>query len=333
MTTLEPELAKVPVTVLTGFLGSGKTTLLNRILTEQHGLKIAVIENEYGEISIDHDLVVETDEEVFEMNNGCICCSVRGDLIRILGQILRRKQRFDHILIETTGLADPGPVIQTFFMDQELAGQLQLDGVVTVVDAKHVGLHLGEAPEVQEQIAFADVIVLNKTDLVDEADLDALEGRIGGLNAVATVHRAQNAEIPIAEVLGIGGYDLQRHDALVDRPLVPAPTGELPMASPARHDDAVGSVGIATDGELDAERFHEWLSTLLQEQGEDIFRSKGIVNLQGEEDPWVFQGVHMLLSGEHGRPWGAAPPTNRLVFIGRNLDRAGLEAGFRTCLA
>ncbi|MGX6448925.1 CobW family GTP-binding protein, partial [Patulibacter sp. S7RM1-6] len=208
MTSSAP--TKVPVTVLTGFLGSGKTTLLNRILTEQHGQRIAVIENEFGEVGIDNDLVIGSDEEIFEMNNGCICCTVRGDLIRILGQLLRRKDRFDHILIETTGLADPGPVIQTFFMDEELAGQLDLDGVVTVVDAGHIALHLDEAPEAQEQIAFADVIVLNKTDLVDAAALDAIEQRIRALNGAATLHRVEHAAVPVPDVVGVGGFDLER---------------------------------------------------------------------------------------------------------------------------
>jgi G3E family GTPase len=211
-----PNDQRVPVTVLTGFLGSGKTTLLNYILTAQHGRKIAVIENEFGEIGIDNDLVINADEEIFEMNNGCICCTVRGDLIRILGSLMRRRERFDAILIETTGLADPAPVAQTFFVDDEMQGKLKLDGIVTMVDAKHVLLHIDDSSECREQLAFADVIILNKCDLVGADELDALERRIRGMNAVARIVRATNAEVPLDQVLDIGGFDLNR--ALAARP-------------------------------------------------------------------------------------------------------------------
>lgn len=201
---------KIPVTVLTGFLGSGKTTLLNRILTEKHGKRIAVIENEFGEIGIDHQLVIQSDEEIFEMNNGCLCCTVRGDLIRILGNLLKRRDRFDHVLIETTGLADPGPVTQTFFMDEDLKENFSLDGVVTVVDAKYILLHWEEAPEVKEQVAFADVILLNKTDLVPEKEVVALEKRIRSMNRLAKVYRTERSKIEIEKVMGLGGFDLER---------------------------------------------------------------------------------------------------------------------------
>ncbi|MSU46494.1 MAG: GTP-binding protein [Lacunisphaera sp.] len=202
--------APIPVTVLTGFLGAGKTTLLNRILTEQHGRKIAVIENEFGEVGVDNQLVIQSDEEIFEMNNGCICCTVRGDLLRILGRLMKRKDRLDAILIETTGLANPAPVAQTFFTDPEMKEQFALDAIVTLVDAKHILLHLDDSPEAMKQVGFADVIILNKTDLVTPAELDALEKRIHGINAVAKIHRTQNADIPIAKVLNIGGFNLDR---------------------------------------------------------------------------------------------------------------------------
>ncbi|MFO0426162.1 MAG: CobW family GTP-binding protein [Planctomyces sp.] len=201
---------KVPVTVLTGFLGSGKTTLLNRILTEQHGKRIAVIENEFGEVGVDNDLVIGAEEEIFEMNNGCICCTVRGDLIRILGNLMKRRERFDHIMIETTGLADPGPVAQTFFMDDEIQSQLSLDGVVTLVDAHHVLQHMDDSDEVREQIAFADVILLNKVDLVKSSDLDALEARIRSMNSAAKIYRTRDAAIEMDRILNLGGFDLDR---------------------------------------------------------------------------------------------------------------------------
>ena len=451
MAETTPDAGKVPVTVLTGFLGSGKTTLLNRILTEQHGKRIAVIENEFGELGIDHALVINADEEIFEMSNGCICCTVRGDLIRVLGNLMRRRDRFDHILVETTGLADPGPVAQTFFVDDEMRDQLALDGIVTLVDAKHVALHLDDSDECKEQIGFADVIVLNKTDLVSEPELAALEQRVRSMNAMARVHRAVNAAVPIDAVLQVGGFDLDR--ALATKPtfldpeypfewagifhlpegeaellliegadprmsiaLVPvagaveaelasaaesaarifsteehgrapgqalAPGGarwslelagrgttrfplrvgragwyaifteHLPeevglavrareaviepavsrsFAAPHAHDASVTSVGIRAEGPLDGKRLNGWLSALLRERGADIFRMKGILDIDGESRRYVFQGVHMLFEGRADRPWGDAPRINEIVFIGRRLDRRALEAGFRRCL-
>jgi G3E family GTPase len=203
-------LGKIPVTVLTGFLGSGKTTLLNRILSENHGKRIAVIENEFGEVGVDNELVIGAEEEIFEMNNGCICCTVRGDLIRILGNLMKRRDKFDHIMIETTGLADPGPVAQTFFMDDDLQSAMSLDGIVTLIDAKHVLEHFDDSEEVREQIAFADVILLNKTDLATESQLDDLEARIHAMNAAARIYRTRDAAIAMDKILGLGGFDLDR---------------------------------------------------------------------------------------------------------------------------
>ncbi|MCP9490096.1 MAG: GTP-binding protein [Solirubrobacteraceae bacterium MAG38_C4-C5] len=326
MTTTEAKDGLVPVTVLTGFLGAGKTTLLNRILTEHHGQRIAVIENEFGELGIDNELVIGADEEVFEMNNGCICCTVRGDLIRILGSLMRRRDRFDHILVETTGMADPGPVIQTFFMDDEMQERLSLDGVVTLVDAKHVTQHIDDSHECQEQIAFADVIVLNKVDLASEAELDALEGRIRSMNRGARIHRATQADLPIDRVVGLQAFNL-------DRVLEMEPGLMEEDPDDHEHDESVTSVGIDLLGDLDSDRLDAWLSELLATRGPDIFRMKGVLSLADTDERFVFQGVHMLFDGRPDRPWAPDEERrNRLVFIGRNLDRDALEGGFRACL-
>ncbi|MBM4369266.1 MAG: GTP-binding protein [Deltaproteobacteria bacterium] len=446
--------AKTPVTILTGYLGAGKTTLLNRILAEHHGKRIAVIENEYGEIGIDHALVINADEEVFEMSNGCICCTVRGDLIRVLGNLMKRRDKFDYVLVETTGLADPGPVAQTFFMDEEIREAFALDGIVTLVDARHLDQQLGRSNECGEQIAFADVIVLNKSDLVAAPELDALETRLREMNRMARFFRTTRAELPVSAVLDLGAFDLDQ--ALVRRPTFlepeypfewtgvyhlpagshvleldegPDPTMSLvvlpdvstddaslrdgaercvrlyahtarviangmgiplgnhvqlrlvgpeamrfplvlerpttvalyaehfadefglrvkvadatgerrvePNAQRAwvaqhEHDDEVGSVAIEVEGSLDQKRLNAWLGTLLREQGADIFRMKGFLSLSGEEQRFVFQGVHMLFDGQPDRPWGADPRRNQLVFIGRNLDATAIRQGFHACL-
>lgn len=442
---------RTPVTVLTGFLGSGKTTLLNHILTGNHGKRIAVIENEFGEIGIDHELVIEAEEEIFEMNNGCICCTVRGDLIRILGRLGKMREKFDHILIETTGLADPGPVVQTFYVDPDVGEKFCVNAVVTLVDAKHIWQHLDDSDEAKEQVAFADVIILNKIDLTPAADLDKLEARIKGINGVARFHRTRNAVLDIEKVLDVGGFNLENAmsvDAKFLEPEYPfewggifeLPAGKItleahqqpdpsmticwiPVASASEealatacekavrafseestktvpgtqlacdavcrdliltgdamawnleipnagfyatftehypeelgfqvragdaviepllaaaykpdheHDDAVTSVGIESDRACDPRKVSDWLTNLLREQGNDIFRMKGVFSLEGNPNRVILQAVHMLMDAADGGPWGARPRKSSLVFIGRKLDREFLTSGFQSCLA
>lgn len=360
--------AKIPVTVLTGYLGAGKTTLLNRILTEPHAKRYAVIINEFGEIGIDNDLVVSADEEIFEMNNGCICCRVRGDLIRILTTLLKRKGKFDGIIIETTGLADPGPVAQTFFVDDDIQKGAALDSIVTVVDARHLMQRLSDSPEAEEQIAFADVILLNKQDLVTKTELLLLETRIRLINPYAKIIKTTRCDVPLTDILDRGAFDLDRilsydpyfllpdedrphddahahahdehcHDDDCDHPDHHHDENEEEGEEEHRrhhhhhHDVTVVSVSLSADRPIDPNTFDSWMQQLIASQGQNLLRYKGILDLDGSNEQFVIQGVHMIMEGRHTRPWrNDETRRSRFVLIGRKLDAEMLKKGFEACL-
>ncbi|MCB9946658.1 MAG: GTP-binding protein [Rhodospirillaceae bacterium] len=316
-------LTRRPATIVTGFLGSGKTTLLNRILTQQEGRKIAVIINEFGEISIDHQLVVSAEEEIIELNNGCLCCTVRGDLIRSVEDIFSRYQHIDHLVVETTGLADPGPVIQSFLVDDRIQSRLTLDAVITTVDCKHIWTQL-EHHEAQEQIAFADIILLNKIDLVPAEEVARIEDKIRAMNPFAPIHRTQESDIALDRILGVGAFDL-------DKILSIEP--DFLQEEEHEHDEDIGSICIVRPGVVDSSKFNKWIFNFVQQYGPDIFRMKGILDLDAEPRRFVFQGVHMTLDGRPGKPWQKNDTrTNEMVFIGRNLDRKTIESGFAECI-
>ncbi|MHC2071528.1 CobW family GTP-binding protein [Agrobacterium tumefaciens] len=363
----------IPVTVLTGYLGAGKTTLLNRILSENHGKKYAVIVNEFGEIGIDNDLIVESDEEIYEMNNGCVCCTVRGDLIRVVEGLMRRPGQFDGIIVETTGLADPVPVAQTFFMDDDVRAKTELDAVVALVDAKHLPLRLKDSREAEDQIAFADVVIVNKTDLVSPEEVARIEDIVRAINPSARIYKTTRSGVDLARVLDQGAFNLER--ALENDPHFLEHGHEDHACGPdcdhhhhdhghdhghdhhhhdhdhahhdhdhghdhhhhgaasPIHDVTVQSVSLR-GGEMNPERFFPWIQKVTQTDGPNILRLKGIIAFKGDAERYVVQGVHMIIEGDHQRPWKEGEKReSRLVFIGRELDREKLEKSFNACLA
>jgi G3E family GTPase len=343
---------KIPVTVLTGYLGAGKTTLLNRILSENHGKKYAVIVNEFGEIGIDNDLIIGADEEVFEMNNGCVCCTVRGDLVRILDGLMKRKGKFDAIIVETTGLADPAPVAQTFFVDEDVQKNARLDAVVTVADAKWLSDRLKDAPEAKNQIAFADVIVLNKTDLVSRPELTEVEARIRAINPYAKLHRTERCKVALSDVLERGAFDLDRI-LEIEPEFLEADNGHDHHDHDHHHhghdhhhdhdhshgglkhyhDEEMQSLSLRSDRPIDPTKFMPWLQNLVASEGQKILRSKGILSFSDDDDRYVFQGVHMMLEGDHQRPWKEGEAReSRIVFIGRELPEETIREGFESCI-
>merc|ERR1740123_1693195 len=336
----EDKSGKVPVTVLTGYLGSGKTTLLNHILHETHGKRIAVIENEFGEVGIDDGLVqsgsMAEEENIVEMNNGCICCTVRGDLIAGLKKLIKNSKKnskpLDGVLIETTGLADPAPVAQTFFADDFVQQHLKLDGILTLVDAKHVIQHLDEEKpegvenEAVEQVAFADRILLNKCDLVDEAELAEVEKRIRMINKTVPIKRTTNSVVDMDFIIGIQAFSLDK--------ILEKEDEFLADSHDHQHDNRVSSVGVDVPGEVDNSKLQEWIGWLLGEKGVDLFRSKGILAVKGMKDRFVFQAIHMLFKNSQGKPWEDGEERRcKMIFIGKNLDREELTSGFMKCIA
>jgi G3E family GTPase len=322
-------MAQIPVTILTGFLGSGKTTLLNRILQEQHGQRIAVIENEFGEAGIDNELLVqERDEQIVEMNNGCICCTVRGDLVRILSELHSKRSsgalKFDRVIIETTGLADPAPVAQTFFVDDDISTHYLLDAIVTLVDAKHAPQQLDEHHEAQEQVGFADRILVSKSDLVSTDELRVLQARLQRMNLRAPIGIVHFGQAPIDELLDIRGFNL---NAILE--IEPDFLTDVEH----QHDDDVTSFVFRADKPFDATRLEDFFASILQVYGPKLMRYKGVIDVAGHDRRVVLQGVHMLMGSDPASPWKKGEPrSSRIVFIGRDMPRELIEQGLAQCL-
>ncbi|OAI07884.1 CobW family GTP-binding protein [Methylomonas methanica] len=317
----------VPVTILTGFLGAGKTTLLNRILSEDHGKRIAVIENEFGEAGIDNELLVQADEQIVTMNNGCICCSVRGDLVRILGELSDGREsgelQLDRVIIETTGLADPAPVAQTFFIDENIAENYKLDAIITVVDAVHAHQQLQEHHEAQEQVGFADRILLSKTDLQEPEIVADLESRLRAMNPRAPIKHVHFGKTELRDILDIDGFNLD--DILKIEP-------DFLEDVSHEHEDDISSFVFRTNRELDAARILAFLNIMIRDYGNDLLRYKGILNIAGCAEKVIYQGVHMLMTETFGNPWQADETReSSMVFIGRNLPKEDMLEALASC--
>lgn len=316
---------QLPVTLLAGCLGAGKTSLLNYILSQNHGRRIAVVENEFGEIPVDHDLIIGADDDIFEMTNGCVCCSIRTDLIETLGRLLARQDRFDAILIEATGLASPGPIAQAFLLEAQLPQEMKLDGVITLIDCLHIHRQLEELEVAWEQIAFSSVLLLNKADLVKEDELLQVETRVRSINPTAPLYRTEHGRVELDKLLNLGGFeiseDLLQHDEDTEH-----------HHHPDEGENPVTSVSLELAGKIDETCFQQWLRMLLIMEGMDVFRAKGVLDLPGSEVPCLFQSVFQMYDSQPGSGWKGGTPVNRLVFIGRGLNADALEAGVRACM-